>query len=212
VPVRRATDESTETPGESPSPPLSAQVSTPRLVLRPPRPGDVPAIRHLLRRNAQHLKPWSPLQNVGEDPTSLTEISKSIARHRREWTRGEAFVLFVVLREGSIIGRIRFGGVARGAFSSAYLGYWIDVDHQSQGYMTEALRAAVSFAFRRVRLHRIQAAVMPRNAPSLRVLGKVGFRKEGEALRYLQIAGRWEDHHIFAVTVEEWATVDSDDR
>jgi ribosomal-protein-alanine N-acetyltransferase len=102
------------------------------------------------------------------------------------------------------MGRIRFGGVVRGAFSSAYLGYWIDGESQSQGYMTEALRDAVSFAFGAAGLHRVQAAVMPRNTASLRVLAKLGFRKEGESLRYLQIAGRWEDHHLFAVTAEEW--------
>jgi ribosomal-protein-alanine N-acetyltransferase len=104
-----------------------------------------------------------------------------------------------------MIGRIRFGGVVRGAFSNAYLGYWIDAEHQSKGYMTEALRSAVSFAFDDLGLHRVQAAVMPKNIPSLRVLAKLGFRKEGESLRYLQIAGRWEDHHLFAVTVEEWS-------
>jgi ribosomal-protein-alanine N-acetyltransferase len=70
--------------------------------------------------------------------------------------------------------------------------------------MTEAVRAATTFAFRTVGLHRLQAAVMPRNGGSQRVLEKVGYRREGTALRYLCIAGEWEDHVIFAVTSEEW--------
>lgn len=87
---------------------------------------------------------------------------------------------------------------------SAHLGYWIDEEHQRRGYMTEAVRAVVRFAFDVLGLHRVQAAVMPHNAASLRVLEKLGFRKEGESPRYLQIAGKWADHAVFAVTAEEW--------
>ena len=70
--------------------------------------------------------------------------------------------------------------------------------------MTEAVQAATSFALTSAGLHRVQAAVMPRNAASQRVLGKAGYRREGLAARYLCIAGTWEDHLIFAVTAEEW--------
>ncbi len=104
----------------------------------------------------------------------------------------------------AVIGRVALGGVMRGAFLNAHLGYWIDVDHQGRGHTTEAVAEVVSFAFRVAGLHRVQAAVMPRNAASLRVLAKVGFRKEGESSRYLQIAGKWEDHYLLALTKEEW--------
>jgi ribosomal-protein-alanine N-acetyltransferase len=149
-----------------------------------------------LRGNAEHLRPWSPVPRAGEDPSRLTEISKSVIRQRREWTKGEAFVFFITLRSRgeAPIGRVAFTAVVRGAFLSTYLGYWIEADSQGQGLMTDA-----------VGLHRVQAAVMPTNVSSLRVLAKLGFRKEGESLRYLQIAGAWEDHHLFATTVEEWA-------
>jgi ribosomal-protein-alanine N-acetyltransferase len=103
-----------------------------------------------------------------------------------------------------LIGRVALTGIMGRAFSSAHLGYWIDVDHQSKGYVTESVERAVTFAFETLGLHRVQAAVMPRNRPSLRVLEKLGFRKEGLSARYLQIGGRWEDHEIFAVTEEEW--------
>ena len=187
-------------------PPLSTRIEGRELVLRPPRPTDVPEIRRLLRKNAEHLRAWSPMPRSGEDPSSLTEISKSVLRQRREWLRGEAFVFSITSRveDEAVIGRIALGGVIRGAFLNAYLGYWIDVDHQGRGHTTEAVAEVVSFAFHMVGLHRIQAAVMPRNAASLRVLAKAGFRKEGESTRYLQIAGHWEDHHLFAVTAEEW--------
>jgi ribosomal-protein-alanine N-acetyltransferase len=143
---------------------------------------------------------------LGEDPSSLTEISKAILRQRREWSKGEAFVLFIVdpVGDEAIIGRIALTGVMRGAFLSAHLGYWIDQEHQRKGYMTEAVREVTRFAFDALGLHRVQAAVMPHNTASLRVLEKLGFRKEGESPRYLQIAGRWADHVVFAVTAEEW--------
>jgi [ribosomal protein S5]-alanine N-acetyltransferase len=196
-----------ERPLPSPGfPPLAVRLETERLVLRTPRTGDVAELRRRLRKNAAHLRPWTPEPRPGEDPTSLTALSKAVARERREWKRGDAFVLLATPRgkEDAIVGRIRFGGVMRGAFLNAYLGYWIDAEHEGRGLMTEAVTAAVDFAFTVVGLHRIQAAVMPRNAASTRVVEKVGFRREGYAERYLAIAGKWEDHLIFALTAEEW--------
>jgi [ribosomal protein S5]-alanine N-acetyltransferase len=195
-------------PADPSPPPLSVRLETLRLILRAPDPADVPDVRRLLRRNAEHLRPWSPIPNAGEDPSSLTEISKSILRQRRDWSKGDAFVFFIASGAdrdaGSLLGRVAFTGVTRGAFMNAHVGYWIDRDHQGRGYTTEAVGEAVSFAFGPLGLHRVQAAVMPHNAASLRVLAKLGFRKEGEGVRYLQIAGRWEDHHLLAVTREEW--------
>jgi ribosomal-protein-alanine N-acetyltransferase len=74
---------------------------------------------------------------------------------------------------------------------------------QGQGLTGEAIELVLGFAFERVGLHRVQAAIMPRNARSLRVVEKLGFRREGFAERYLQIAGKWEDHVLFAMTAEE---------
>jgi len=186
--------------------PLTTRVVTERLVLRPPRTTDVPAMRTALRKNAAHLRPWSVAQAPGEDPASLTSVSRAVLRHRREWKAGQAYVLLVAPREhdGAVIGRVALGGVLRGAFQNAYLGYWIDEERQRRGLMTEAVRAATSFAFASAALHRVQAAVMPGNVGSLRVLEKAGYRREGFAERYLCIAGAWEDHVIFAATAEEW--------
>jgi ribosomal-protein-alanine N-acetyltransferase len=191
----------------SPPPPLTTRITTPRLVLRPPRTTDVTELRRVLRANAEHLKRWTPAPAPGEDPTSLTAISKMVLRHRREWKRAESFVLMMTKPEPGepIIGRIALGGVMRGAFQNTYLGYWIDKDHQGRGLMTEAVVAAVDLALVGAGLHRVQAAVMPVNPASMRVLEKVGFRREGFAERYLCIAGKWEDHALFAVTREEWA-------
>jgi ribosomal-protein-alanine N-acetyltransferase len=188
------------------APLLSTRIVTERLVLRPPRTSDVPEVRRALRANSAHLRPWSVAPAPGEDPLSLTSVSRAVLRHRREWKRGQSFVLFVCPREDDarVIGRVTLGGILRGAFQNAYLGYWIDAEHQGRGLMTEAVRATTTFAFGMAALHRVQAAVMPANKASLRVLEKAGYRREGSAARYLCIAGAWEDHILFAVTTEEW--------
>jgi ribosomal-protein-alanine N-acetyltransferase len=187
-------------------PPLSTRIVTERLALRPPRTTDVPEMRRALRQNDEHLRPWSVAPLPGEDAASLTSVSRAVLRHRREWKQGQAYVLFITPRDNDrdIIGRIAFGGVLRGAFQNAYLGYWIAANRQGQGLMTEAVREATSFAFASFGLHRVQAAVMPRNVASQHVLEKVGYRREGLALRYLCIAGVWEDHFLYAATAEEW--------
>jgi [ribosomal protein S5]-alanine N-acetyltransferase len=187
------------------APSLSTRIETERLVLRPPRTADVPEMRRAMRRNAVHLQPWSVAPASGEDAASLTSVSRAVLRHRREWKQGQAYVLLITPREDerTVIGRVALGGVLRGAFQNGYLGYWIDVDHQGRGLMTEAVRAATGFALATAALHRVQAAVMPRNTASQRVLEKAGYRREGLAVRYLCIAGTWEDHLIFATTAED---------
>jgi ribosomal-protein-alanine N-acetyltransferase len=92
------------------------------------------------------------------------------------------------------IGNLAFNNIVRGAFQSCHLGYQLDEREVNQGFMTEALRCAIAFAFDELKLHRIEANVMPRNLRSSRVLAKLGFVEEGLARQYLNINGVWEDH------------------
>ena len=188
------------------SPSLTTRIVTDRLVLRPPRASDVPELRHLLRVNAEHLRPWEPAPAPGEDPTSLTAVANRVACQRRDWKRDDSYSLLLTLRERGepIVGRITLGGVRRGAFQNAHVGYWIDREHQRRGLTSEGVAGAFAFAFGMAKLHRLQIAIMPRNLASLRVMEKLGARKEGLAEGYLRIAGRWEDHVVFAVTREDW--------
>ena len=186
-------------------PSLTTRLVTARLVLRPPRTSDVTEIRRLLRANDEHLRPWGPAALPGEDRTSITEVSKTVLRQRRDWKHGASFVFMAALRErpDRLVGKIALTGVMRGAMHGAYLGYWMAGDQEGKGLGTEAITAVLDFAFGSAGLHRIQAAIMPRNARSLRVIEKLEFRREGYAERYLQIAGKWEDHILFARTREE---------
>ena len=188
------------------APPLSTRLETARLVLRPARSSDVSRVRQALRQNATHLRPWSAAPAPGEDPASLTSVSRTILRERGEWTSGQGFALLVFAREdeGVVVGRVAFGGVHRGAFQNAYVGYWIDQAQAGRGYVPEACVLLFRFAFEEIGLHRLQISIIPRNRPSRRVAQKLWLRGEGIALRYLEIDGRWEDHVRYAITAEEW--------
>jgi ribosomal-protein-alanine N-acetyltransferase len=103
----------------------------------------------------------------------------------------------------ALIGGITLSNVRRGSAQTAALGYWIGKPYAGQGRMTEAVKTILPFAFRTARLHRLDAACMPANAPSIRVLERSGFAREGLARSYLKINGRWEDHLLFAVLADE---------
>ncbi len=188
------------------SPSLTTRLLTPRLELRALKTRDVPALYQALKSNADHLQPYSPAPAAEDRRVTLTSAARQVARWRGLWRSGDTYALFAWPREETertIIGRITLGRITRGAFQNAYLGYWIDHEREKQGLTSEAVHAALEFAFGTLALHRVQAGVMPHNLASIRVLEKNGFRKEGFAERYLQIAGRWEDHVIFALTAEE---------
>jgi ribosomal-protein-alanine N-acetyltransferase len=132
--------------------------------------------------------------------------AREIALDGEAWNAGAGFAFAVLDRteDDRLIGRIALSNIVRGPWQNATLGYWIDLAANGRGHATNAVTLACRFAFEHAGLHRVQPAIMPRNARSRRVVEKVGFRLEGRALRYLKIAGVWEDHDIFALTREEW--------
>src|SRR5262249_12115313 len=94
--------------------------------------------------------------------------------------------------------------IRRGVAETGSLGYWIGERHARQGYMTEGLQLTLTFAFQRARLHRVEAACLPRNEPSRKLLAKCGFREEGHAREYLCIDGSWQDHVLVGLPRDEW--------
>jgi ribosomal-protein-alanine N-acetyltransferase len=181
---------------------LAERLEGARTAVRAPRVDDAKDLLALRLRNRAFIAPWDPSR-----PASFFTLGGQRAVLGAEidaWREDRAYAFVVCERPGDrILGRVTLDNVARGAFENAMLGYWIDEAAGGRGHATEAARLAVRFAFEHARLHRVQAAALPRNARSRRVLGKAGFRHEGRALRYLQIAGVWEDHDLFAITAEE---------
>ena len=106
--------------------------------------------------------------------------------------------------DGALVGVFNFSNVVRGAFRSAYLGYYAFAPHDGMGYMTEAFARALDYAFNRLKLHRVEANVQPGNARSNALVTRVGFAREGYSRRYIRIAGRWRDHVRYAMLAEDW--------
>jgi ribosomal-protein-alanine N-acetyltransferase len=169
--------------------------------IRPLALADAPALLGVRLRNRAFLEPWEPSRDERWFTLATQEEHVRAALRERDEGRALPFALEV---DGVLVGGVNLNVVVRGVFDNAYLGYWLDEAHGGRGVATEAVRQAVDFAFGPGALHRVQAAVIPRNAPSLRLLEKLGFREEGYAQRYLCINGIWEDHRLFAVTREEW--------
>jgi ribosomal-protein-alanine N-acetyltransferase len=111
---------------------------------------------------------------------------------------------FGIFYEGRFVGEITLSSIQRGPLQSAYIGYWIDQAVAGRGLMPEAVVTMLQYAFESLRLHRVEINIIPRNAPSRRVVEKLGLRFEGIAERYLEIDGAWEDHARYAITAEEW--------
>lgn len=173
------------------------------LYLRPLGVHDASEMLSIRLRNHDFLQPFEPIR-----PASHLTLKGQIqqlkqAERDAEEDRGYAFGIF--LQKGdTLIGRIALSNIVRGAWQNATLGYFLDQKHNGMGYTSTAVGLVVRYAFSsRIKLHRVQAGVMPRNLASIRVLEKNGFRHEGLSKRYLQINGVWEDHLIFALTRED---------
>lgn len=150
--------------------------------------------------NRAYLEPWSPSR---DDEWYTFAAQEQRLRADVEQHAGGVAYHFNIVTDDGIAGRVDLTNVVRGVWENANLGYWVAATHRNRGYATTAVRLAVAFAFGDGGLHRVQAAVMPRNGPSLRVVEKAGFRREGVAERYLRINGRWEDHAIYAITADD---------
>jgi ribosomal-protein-alanine N-acetyltransferase len=172
------------------------------LYLRPYEPGDATPLLDIVLRNRNFLAAYEPPR---PDAYYTLEGQRHIVEIDSErWDAGLRYAFGVFLPSGRIVGRVALDNVVLGAWHNATLGYYIDRELNGRGLGTRAVGLVVEFAFRRAELHRVQAAVMPRNPASARLLEKLGFRREGRALRYLFIGDRWEDHDMFALTIEDW--------
>jgi ribosomal-protein-alanine N-acetyltransferase len=187
---------------------LGARITRVRLeegatAIRPFVASDLEELVALRVRNRAYTEPFEPLRR--DDFYTPSGQAQEIALDDRAWSAGSgfAFAILDVAAGDRIIGRIALSNVVRGPWRNANLGYWVDEAARGHGHATVAARLILGFAFGHAGLHRVQPAVMPRNTPSRRVVEKAGFRLEGRADRYLQIAGVWEDHDIYAMTAEE---------
>ena len=172
------------------------RVETERMTLRLPQHNDWRAWAHLRETSASHLTPWEPVWAA--DHLSRKSFTNRVYWAQRASRNGTALPLFLIRRDGELLGAITLDNIRRGPAQSASIGYWIGQRFARQGYMREAIGALTHHAFTQMDLSRIEAACLPENTASRGVLERSGFKYEGVAQSYLQINGRWRNHVLYS--------------
>ncbi len=172
------------------------------IYLRPPSLADFPAWAELRAESRAFLTPWEP--TWPSDDLTRTAFRRRIRRYQSEIRDDHAYPFFIYRQpDFTLIGGITLSNVTRGMTQTATIGYWMGERHANRGYMTRAVRAMAPFAFGALRLHRLEAACLPHNAASMRLLEKLGFRREGLARGLVCIAGRWQDHVVYSLLADD---------
>lgn len=176
-----------------------------RVVVRPLRVSDFPAWSEVRLRCGEWLTRWEPRRPMGSADPALDRRAYELRCEARDKERASgASYGFGVFVDERFVGEVNINGVVRGATQSANIGYWVDEAMAGRGYTPEAVVVLLRYAFEDLGLHRIEIAIVPRNAASRRVPAKLGLRAEGVASGLIEINGAWEDHVRYAITAEEW--------
>jgi ribosomal-protein-alanine N-acetyltransferase len=176
---------------------LLPEISGEGVVLRSPQMSDCGEWLRLREVSRAFLTPWEPTW----PPDDLTRASfrRRIRRYSEDQRSDLAYAFFVFRKQdNALVGGLTLANIRRGCAQAGTLGYWMGAPYAGRGYMTAAVNAVVPFAFGSLKLHRVEAACIPANAASIRLLEKTGFRREGFARQYLCINGIWQDHFLYA--------------
>jgi ribosomal-protein-alanine N-acetyltransferase len=165
-----------------------------RVHLREVDYGDRDEFLALVRKSRSLHHPWAYPPERGD------QFDELVARARRE---DVVTLLGCRNADDAIFGVFTVSQIVRGAFQSAYLGYYGHTEYAGQGYMRGALELVLDHAFGPLALHRIEANIQPGNAPSIALARGAGFRLEGFSPRYLLIGGRWRDHERYAILADD---------
>ena len=172
-------------------------ISGERVVLRVPQVSDFAEWATLRAASRDFLTPWEPTWPA--DDLTRTSFRRRIKRYSEDQRSDLAYALFVLRKsDNALVGGLTLANIRRGCAQAGSLGYWMGAPYARQGYMAAAVNAVIPFAFGTLRLHRVEAACIPGNMASLKLLEKTGFKREGVARQYLCIDGIWQDHLLYA--------------
>ena len=167
------------------------------VTLRPPHSGDFTEWAALREASRAFLTPWEPTW----PPDDLTRgaFRRRLKRYAED-QRGDLAYAFLIFRsdDNAMVGGLTLANVRRGVAQAGSIGYWIGAPFVRKGYMTAAVRALIPYGFTTLRLHRLEAACIPDNTASIRLLERTAFKREGYARGYLCINGIWQDHLLYA--------------
>lgn len=173
-----------------------------RVTLRMPVSGDYREWAKLRGESRAFLEPWEP--TWAPDELEKSAWRYRLRRYRKDFARGTAIAYFIFdTRTGKLLGGVTLGNIRHGVAQSGHIGYWMGERYAGHGYMVDALELLVQHAFETMRLHRIEAACIPGNTRSIRVLEKAGFTREGLLRSYLKINGGWQDHFLYALIADD---------
>jgi [ribosomal protein S5]-alanine N-acetyltransferase len=160
------------------------------VLIRPAKPTDQSEFLTAVRASKALHGPW----------TRAPSTPKQFNAYLEQMTQPANAGFLVCQRDtGSIVGVINLTGIVLGLFRSGYLGYYAFAGYERQGLMREGLKAVVRYAFKSLKLHRLEANIQPGNVASIALARSCGFSKEGYSPRYLKIGGRWRDHERWAI-------------
>jgi len=164
-----------------------------RVTIRTPTPADRAVFLDGVKRSRALHRRWvSP-------PRTAIEFD-----HYLERFSSDAHLAFLIIERATkhLVGIINISNIIRGSFQSAFLGYYAFAPFARRGLMREGMLLVLDCAFRKLKLHRLEANIQPSNKPSLALAKSCGFVKEGFSRRYLKVCGRWADHERWAIRAE----------
>ena len=165
--------------------------------LRAPQAADYTEWAALREASRAFLTPWEPTWPT--DDLSRGAYRRRLRRYAEDLRTDSSYAFFLFRKPDHVLlGGLTLANIRRGVAQAGSLGYWIGEPYARRGLMTAAVRALVPFAFTALRLHRLEAACIPSNNASIRLLENTGFAREGYAREYLCINGLWQDHVLFA--------------
>ena len=173
-----------------------------QVMLRVPIMSDFSAWAELRGLSMEFLRPREPLW--ADDELTKSAFRRRINHYQREMREGRGYAFLIFRKtDNQLLGGLSLGNVTRGVTQSASLGYWIGAPFSGQGYMSQSVSAIIPFVFDVLNIHRLEAACLPNNAASMRVLERNGFQREGLARRYLKINNIWQDHVVYALLEDD---------
>jgi [ribosomal protein S5]-alanine N-acetyltransferase len=173
-----------------------------RVSIRPIRLRDARQLERELLENRSWLRKWEATNPHG----AMSFDVRSSIRSLQANARAGLGLPFAVEYDGEFAGQLNVSSMTYGSLSSATIGYWVSERFAGLNVTPTAVALASDYCYFQVGLHRIEICIRPENAPSLRVVEKLGFRYEGLRRRYIHINGDWRDHFCFALVAEELPT------
>ncbi len=173
-----------------------------QVYLRAPQMSDFQNWAELRALSREFLTPWEP--TWPRDDLSKSSFRRRLKRYGRDMRDDLAYPFFLFeIDSDNIVGGLTLSNVRRGVAQCCALGYWIGMPYARSGHMTAAVTAIIPYVFKTLQLHRLEAACLPFNEASVRLLKRSGFNEEGYARRYLRINGKWQDHLLFGLIADD---------